>query len=87
MIALGWYAVAGCIIFAVSILITDFVVPDHDWTADTISDLGAGRYEFIVDIGIYAFSTSLICIALLAAHVHMGGWGWSLGIIGIALLG
>lgn len=87
MLALGCSAIAGCIIFALAILVADFVVPDHDWIADTISDLGAGRYEFIVDIGIYAFSGALISIALLSAHVHMGGWGWSLGIVGLALMG
>ena len=87
MIGLGYFAIVGCVIFVVSILIADFVVPDHDWIADTISDLGAGQYEFIVDIGIYAFSASLISIALLAAHVHMGGWGWSAGILAFALLG
>lgn len=87
MIALGWYAVTGCVIFVISVFIADFVVPDHDWIADTISDLGAGRYEFIVDTGLYAFSASLIAIALLAAHVHMGGWGWSFGIVGFALFG
>ena len=43
-------AVFGCTALAVSILIADFVVPDHDWIADTISDLGAGRYEFIVSV-------------------------------------
>lgn len=87
MLALGWSAIAGCVIFALAILVADFVVPNHDWIADTISDLGAGRYEFIVDIGIYAFSAALISIALLSAHVHMGGWGWSVGIIGLALMG
>lgn len=85
--ALGWIAVAGCGIFAVSILIADFVVPDHDWIADTISDLGAGRYEFIVDIGIYAFSASLMSVALLAAHDHLGGARWSFGVVGLTLLG
>ncbi|WP_254695682.1 DUF998 domain-containing protein [Leisingera sp. NJS204] len=87
MIVLGWYAIIGCIVFSAAIIAADFIVPDHDWIADTISDLGAGKYEFIVDIGIYAFSGSLISVALLAAHVHMGGWGWSCGIIGLALLG
>lgn len=87
ILALGYYAIAGCVIFIISILIADVVVPDHDWIADTISDLGAGRFEFIVDIGLYAFSASLICIAVLSAHVHLGGWTWSLGIVGFALLG
>lgn len=87
MLALGWYAIFGCIVFGLTILIADFVVPDHDWIADTISDLGAGKYEFIVDIGIYAFSASLVSVALLAAHAHLGGWSWSFGIIGFAVLG
>lgn len=84
---LGYCALAGCGLFILSVLIADFVVPDHDWIADTISDLGAGRYEFIVDIGLYAFSAALISVALLAAHAHMGGWRWSLGVVGFALFG
>lgn len=87
LIFFGSYAILGCVIFSGMILIADFVVPDHDWIADTISDLGAGRYEFIVDIGIYAFSASLISIALLAAHVHLGNWRWSFGIVGFTVLG
>jgi hypothetical membrane protein len=84
--ALSLYACLGCVIFAVSILIADFVVPDHDWIADTISDLGAGKYEYIVDIGIYAFAAALIAAALVAAHLHPGGRGWSFGLVGLAVL-
>tara|TARA_R110002033_G_scaffold74565_1_gene125829 strand:- start:1496 stop:2140 length:645 start_codon:yes stop_codon:yes gene_type:complete len=84
---LSLLAVLGCIALASSIFIADFVVPDHDWIADTISDLGAGRYEFIVDIGLYAFSAALIGLALSAAHVHLGGWDWSVGIIALVVFG
>lgn len=84
---LGWYAIIGCGLFVGSILVADFFVPNHDWMADTISDLGAGRYEFIVDIGLYAFSASLISIAILGAHVHLGGSRWSVGVVGFAMLG
>ena len=56
--------IVGCQIFVMSILIADFVVPDDDWIADIISDLGAGRHEFIVDIGVYPISASLIAIAV-----------------------
>ncbi len=87
MILFGWYAILGCVIFSVMVMVADLIVPDHDWIADTISDLGAGKYEFIADIGIYAFSASLISIALLAAHVHLGNWRWSFGIVGFAVLG
>jgi hypothetical membrane protein len=86
VIALSSYAILGCAIFGLAILIADFVVPNHDWIADTISDLGAGKYEFIVDIGIYAFSASLVSVALAASHVHLGGWRWSVGAVGFALL-
>lgn len=86
MIGLGYYAVFGCAVFAMAIGVADMVVPDHDWIADTISDLGAGRFEFIVDIGIYTFSSAILAVALLAAHVHMGGTRWTLGLLGLALL-
>jgi cellobiose-specific phosphotransferase system component IIC len=85
--ALAVYAFCACIVSALSVLIADFVVPDHDWMADTISDLGAGEFEFIVDIGIYALSSALIAASLLAAHVHLGGWRWSVGLVGLAVLG
>ncbi|SEV94118.1 Protein of unknown function [Cognatiyoonia koreensis] len=87
LLVLGWYAVFGCAAFIASIFIADAVVPNHDWIADTISDLGAGEYEFIVDIGLYAFSASLISVALIAAHEHLGGWRWSVGLVCLAILG
>lgn len=83
---LGWFAILANVAFAASILIADQFVPNHDWVADTISDLGAGKYEFIVDIGIYAFSASILALALVASHVHMGGKRWTAAIIGLAAL-
>ncbi|WP_424928015.1 DUF998 domain-containing protein [Amaricoccus tamworthensis] len=83
----SFLALFGCAALAVSILIADIVVPDHDWIDDTISDLGAGRYEFIVDIGLYAFSAALIGLAVSAAHVHLGNRGWSVGIVALVLFG
>ena len=87
LFGLSLLAVLGCLALAVSILIADRVVPDHDWIADTISDLGAGRSEFIVDIGLYTFSAALIGLAVSAAHVHLGAWDWSIGIIALVTFG
>lgn len=84
---LAGYAILGCLLLAGSVVAADIVVPEHDWAADTISDLGAGRYEFIVDSGLYAFSGALVSIAIAAAHVHLGGRGWSFGIAAFALMG
>lgn len=87
MVALGAYAIFGCFVFVASVLAADFIVPDHHWISDTVSDLGAGKYEYIVDIGLYAFAGSFISVALLGLHVHLGNWGWSFGAIAFALLG
>ncbi|SFI49267.1 DUF998 domain-containing protein [Jannaschia pohangensis] len=84
---LAWIALAGPVIFTIAILIADVVVPDHDWISDTISDLGAGRYEFIVDIGIYAYAASLIALSVGSAHAHLGGRGWTVGIFGLIATG
>ena len=84
---LSWIALAGPVIFSVAILIADFVVPNHDWAADTISDLGAGRYELIVDVGIYAYAAALIALSVAAAHAHLGGRGWTVGLYGLILTG
>jgi hypothetical membrane protein len=80
-------AFMGMAVFAASILIADFVVPGHDWMADTISDLGAGEYELIVDVGIYAYSASLIALAVGASHAHLGGRGWTAGIYALIVTG
>lgn len=80
-------ALGGCLAFALSIVVADFLVPDHDWMADTISDLGAGRLEGIVDVGIYSYSAALIACAVGAAHAHLGGRGWTFGIYGLIATG
>jgi len=49
--------------------------------------LGAGRFEFIVDIGLYTYSAAVLSAALLAAHVHMGDRGWSIGILALLVFG
>ena len=81
LVAMGLIGIVGCAIFAAAVVIGDLVVPDHDFVADTISDLGAGRYEFVADIGIYAFSAALVACALGASHAHLGGdrWSWAVG--------
>lgn len=87
LITLGVTGILGCVIFALAVIVADIVVPDKSALADTISDLGAGRYEYIVDTGIYAFSATLIACAIAAAHAHLGRAGWSIGLLGLAFAG
>ena len=62
------------------------LVPDHDWISDTISDLAAGKLEIVMDVALYGFAAGLIATALAAAHAHLGGTGWSIGVLSLALL-
>ncbi|WP_108483062.1 DUF998 domain-containing protein [Oceaniglobus ichthyenteri] len=69
-----------------TILIAPLFVPDYNWIADTISDLGAGEHEIIVDIGLYTYAAALLCLSVGAAHMHPGGRGWSIGILTLLVL-
>ena len=62
------------------------VVPNHDWMADTVSDLAAGKYESIQDVGLYTYAGALLALAIGTAHLHPGTRSWTGVSIGLALL-
>ena len=82
MAVLTW---AGCAVLVLGTLAAQMVVPGHDWIADTISDLGAGRSEWIMDVSLYGFAAGILAQALAAAHRHPGARRWSAGALGLAL--
>ncbi|PVA07554.1 DUF998 domain-containing protein [Thalassorhabdomicrobium marinisediminis] len=84
---LAWASILGCVIFAAAVILADILVPNNSMIADTISDLGAGKYEYIVDTGLYMFSAGLLSMAVLAAHVHLGDWKWSSAIVALIVFG
>ncbi|WP_224826784.1 DUF998 domain-containing protein [Cognatishimia sp. MH4019] len=79
-------AVAGTIAMVLGNIIGSMVVPNHDWVADTVSDLAAGKYEIIQDVALYGFAGALVACALAAAHLHLDGARWNIGIACLALL-
>lgn len=79
-------AVAGTIAMVLGNIIGSMVVPNHDWVADTVSDLAAGKYEIIQDVALYGFAGALVACALAAAHLHLDGTRWNIGIACLALL-
>ena len=74
---LAMIAFAGCAALVLGNIIGSVVVPGHDWIADTVSDLGAGRYEIIQDVSLYGYAGALIAVAIAASHLHSGTWLWS----------
>ncbi len=61
------------------------VIAEHDFVADTISDLGRGPHKWIMDTGFYISAAGLIALALASAHAHVGQIGWSMGLFCLAL--
>lgn len=70
-----------------AILAISSVVAEHDFFADTISDLARGPHKWIMDLGFYVNAAGLLSLAIASAHVHLGRWGWSIGVFLLALTG
>lgn len=77
VVFLAWTAILGGIALIAGNVVGSLVVPDHDWIADTVSDLAAGRYEIIQDVALYGYAGTLATLALGCAHLHGGNWRWS----------
>jgi len=86
LIALGSPGLLGSIALVAGAFIAPLFVPDHDWIADTISDLAAGRWEIIMDVALYGFAAGLFAVALAGSHAHLGAGGWSVGVVSLAVL-
>lgn len=82
----GWIGILGAIASIAANVAGTIMVPNHDWIADTISDLAAGRYENIQDVGLYSYAASLIACAIGAANAHPGTNRWTLGIVALAVM-
>ncbi|MFP7569611.1 DUF998 domain-containing protein [Marivita sp. S2033] len=84
--AAGLIALMGSLALILGNVIGSIVVPGHDWVADTVSDLAAGRYEIIQDVALYGYAGALFACAIGAAHHHKDGTRWNLGIGCLAIL-
>ncbi len=76
----------GCAALIAGNVVGSIVVPDYNWIADTVSDLGAGEYERIQDFAIYGYAAALIACAIGSANDHRGQKRWSAGVFCLALL-
>lgn len=86
LIGCGIVAIIGSIALLLGNIIGSIVVPDHDWMADTVSDLAAGKYEIIQDVTLYFFAVALAACALGASHIHLDRGRWNFGVAALSLL-
>ncbi|WP_424932028.1 DUF998 domain-containing protein [Amaricoccus macauensis] len=67
-------------------LLVSWPIAEHDFIADTVSDLARGPHKWIMDLGFYVSAAGLLGLAIGAAHVHLGRMAWSLGIFCLCFL-
>lgn len=58
----------------------------HDWIADTISDLAAGPWGWIQDVGLVLLGFALAACALGLRVWRLGGWRRTVVVVGLVLL-
>ena len=78
-------AIIGSVALIGSNVWGSLVVPDYNWISDTVSDLAAGRYEYIQDIGLYLYAIGVLAMALGLAHVGGRDTRWSVGVAALGL--
>ncbi|WP_411889337.1 DUF998 domain-containing protein [Yoonia sp. SDW83-1] len=76
---IGSVAPTGALIWA-------SLVAEHDFLADTVSDLGRGPHRWIMDSGFFINAASLLALSIGAAHIHAGTKRWTASILCFALL-
>ena len=86
LITCGLIGLAGCLALIVGNAVGSVVVPNHDWIADTVSDLAAGKYERIQDVALFGYAAALNACAIGAAHYHLGGRRWTGGVLCLTML-
>ncbi len=86
LLATALVAIVGTVVLVLGNIVGSIVVPNHDWVADTVSDLAAGKYEIIQDVALYGYAGSFVACAIAAAHLHLDGTRWNIGIACLALL-
>lgn len=86
LMTLALTALVGSAVLIVGTIAAQMIVPNHDWISDTLSDLGAGEWELVMDLSLYGFAAALFAIALGTAHAHLGGVAWSVGTLSFATI-
>lgn len=86
LITLAMIGVMGCAVVIIGMFVAQNLASDYNWVSDTISDLAAGDWDIVKDVALHGFASGLFAVSLAAAHAHLGGVGWSIGVISFAIL-
>ena len=81
------FAILGALAVIVANLVGVWLHPTTGFFADTISNLAAGRYAWVLDTALVLFAIGLIFLALSLWDLKLEGWRWRGGVLCIALVG
>ncbi|RJY08261.1 DUF998 domain-containing protein [Aurantiacibacter aquimixticola] len=77
---LGGIGLAGCLLVIVADLVGTLASDHVGIIRDTISDAAAGgRFDWLVDLGLYAFALAALAAAAGLWRWKADGWDWKLG--------
>lgn len=76
----------GCFAVLATHLVGIIVVDNHDPISDTISDLAAGRYNWIQDAGLQIFAIGLFACSVGMFTWNLGGIKWKISATLLILL-
>ena len=80
-------AILGAAAVVVANLVAARLHPTTGLFADTISNLAAGRYHWILDAALVLFALGMVMVALAMWDMRLEGWRWRIGAALIGLAG
>lgn len=83
----AFVAILGAVAVIVANLVAAWLHPTTGLFADTISNLAAGRYHWILDAALVVFALGMVMVALAMWDMHLEGWRWRIGAALIGLSG
>ncbi|XAP78037.1 DUF998 domain-containing protein [Citromicrobium bathyomarinum] len=79
-------AIAGCAISVVCDLLGAALSDRIGLTSDTISNLAAGKWDILSDLGIYAFVVGVLAVTIGLVRWRVSRWDWRLGTVLLVVL-
>src|SRR6056297_1214102 len=85
LIFAGLTGLVGNVAPLLALIVASFVA-QHDFVADTVSDLARGPNRYIMDSGFYIAAAGLLGLAIASAHAHLDRTLWSIGLFCLAFI-
>ena len=79
--ALSWLILAAILSSTFLTLLASFLTPDTNMIASTISDVAAGPFDWVQDMGLYILSAALCVLAYGMHKLDEKRWHWKAGVV------